>query len=58
MQQIPIYVTRPTATGKTGQIYMGSRMYQIVAHLLTFNLLLWGLVGIVAAVSYLVEVVK
>lgn len=52
---IPIYVTRPTATGKTGQIHMGQWMYSFVAWLVTLNLTLWGLVGGGASVKLIFE---
>ncbi len=51
--QAPIYVTRETAGGLTGSYYLALGWTLLVMVIVLANILLWGAVGIAAAVGAL-----
>ena len=57
MSDIPIYVTRRTADGGTGELTMSMWWLAPIMFLAATNAVLWGVVGIYLAVAFLVGVV-
>jgi hypothetical protein len=51
--QIPVYVTRETANGYIGALFFNAYACLSVLFLVIANALLWGAVGIIAALNSL-----
>jgi hypothetical protein len=55
--EMPVYVTRPTAGGETGSMTISAWVPLVVMILTALNLIVWGTIGLVFAGVLIVQAI-